>query len=95
MGTGSRETQESGRTAQLFSCSPETESCTENHLPPQLPAPKNVPSSRNLHKSVNISCSPWATDRIVVQQFKGSKAAYDPVAGTVKFLHVDFLDIIS
>ena len=34
VGTGSRVTQESVRTAKLFSCNPETESCSKSHLPP-------------------------------------------------------------
>lgn len=31
----------------------------------------------------------------MVQQFTGSKADYNLIAGTVTFLHVGFLDIIS
>lgn len=61
-------------------------------FPPSL---QNIPSPRDLHNPVYISCSPWATNRVVVQQFTGSKADYDPIAGTVKFLHVGFLDTIS
>lgn len=96
VGTGSRVTEESVRAAQLFSCDPETElqQKPSPSLPP-LPALQNIPSPRNLHKPAYISCSPWATDRVVVQQFTGSKADYDPIAGTVKFLHTSFLDIIS
>lgn len=84
--------QQDCQTIQLQSRNQELQQESSSPPPPAL---QNIPSPRNLHKPVYISCSPWATDRAVVQQFTGSKQDYDPITGTVKFLHMGFLDSIS